>query len=258
MPVAIVTGASQGIGRAIALRLAEDGFDLAVNDLPSQQQKLDELDHEIRARGRKAIVITGDVSDETDVQRLVDDTVSALGELNVMVANAGMMMMKGLLDLSVSEFDKIQAVNVKGVFLCYQKAAKQMIYQGKGGRIAGACSISGYRPQPTALAYGVSKWAVRGLTQASAIELAPHDINVNAYCPGMVKTPMWDHIDATISDKMGVPLGYVWDKAVNERPAMKKPATVEDIAGCVSFLVGKDSKLITGQSVIVDGGIQFS
>ncbi|KAJ9144482.1 putative short chain oxidoreductase [Pleurostoma richardsiae] len=258
MPVVIVTGASQGIGKAIALRLAEDGFDIALNDLAMQEESLQALSTQIGSIGRRVIIATGDVSIEQDVQRIIDDTVSRLGELNVMVANAGIMRMAGLLDLPVQEFDKVQAVNVRGVFLCYQKAAAQMIKQGKGGRIIGACSISGYRPQAMALAYGVSKWAVRGLTQASAMDLARYGITVNAYCPGIVKTPMWDEIDAAISGKMGVPPGFAFEKSVSERSAMGKPSTPEDVAGCVSFLVGKDAGMITGQSLIVDGGIQFS
>ncbi|KAJ5363637.1 acetoin reductase [Penicillium cataractarum] len=258
MPSAVVTGASQGIGRAIALRLADDGFDIVVNDLASQTALLEDLASEVKAKQRGCFVVTGDVTVETDVQEIVLKAVSSFGELNVMVANAGVIKMKSLLGLTGNEFDKVHAVNVRGVFLCYQAAAKQMIAQGKSGRIVGACSIAGYRPQPDALAYAVSKWGVRGLTQASAIELAPYGINVNAYCPGMVKTAMWDEIDAAITKKHGVPLGSAWDKGSKERPAMGKTPTAEDIAGCVSFLVGKDSRLITGQSIIIDGGIQFS
>ncbi|CAI7619697.1 unnamed protein product [Penicillium crustosum] len=112
--------------------------------------------------------------------------------------------------------------------------------------------------QPTAIAYSVSKWAVRALTQATAIEFAPHGINVNAYCPGIVKTPMWDQIDDNFSSVHGVPKGHAFEQAVQSRSAMKKPQTPEDIAGCVSFLASKDSGMITGQSIIIDGGIQFS
>ncbi|CAI4215812.1 unnamed protein product [Parascedosporium putredinis] len=258
MPVAIVTGSSQGIGRAIALRLADDGNDIVINDMESQRENLNTLATEIEQKKRRALIVVGDVSREQDVDHLLEQTISTFGELNIMIANAGIIVMKDLQSITVEEFDRVQAVNVRGVFLCYQKAAKQMIKQGKGGRIVGACSISGYRPEPSALAYGVSKWAVRGLTQASAIELGPHGINVNAYCPGMVKTSMWDQIDESITDKYGVPRGTAWQRGVQERPAMKKPSTPEDIAGCVSFLVGKDSHLITGQSVIIDGGIHFS
>ncbi|KAL3460224.1 diacetyl reductase [Aspergillus heterothallicus] len=258
MPSAVITGASKGIGRAIALRLVDDGFDIVANDLASETALLEELASEIRLKGKGCVVITGNVTVETDVQEIVQKAVSSYGELNVMVANAGVMLMKGLVGITADEFDSVQAVNVRGVLLCYQTAAKQMISQGKGGRIVGACSIAGYRGAPDALAYSVSKWGVRGLTQASAIELAPHGINVNAYCPGMVKTAMWDEIDAALAQKHGVPAGYVWDKAAKERPAMGKTPTVEDIAGCVSFLAGKDSRFITGQSIIIDGGIQFS
>ncbi|CAK7237125.1 hypothetical protein SBRCBS47491_009869 [Sporothrix bragantina] len=258
MPTAIVTGASQGIGKAVALRLAQDGFDIALNDMATSRAGLESVGAEIISLGRRAIITTGDVSQEQDVQRIVDDAVANLGELNVMVANAGIMRMAGLLELTVEDFDRVQAVNVRGVFLCYQKAAAQMIKQGKGGRIIGACSISGYRPQPAALAYGVSKFAVRGLTQAAAQDIAKHNITVNAYCPGIVKTAMWDHIDSVFAKKLNVPPGFAFEKSVAERSAMGKPSSPEDIAGCVSFLAGKDAAMITGQSLIIDGGIQFS
>ncbi|OQE45106.1 hypothetical protein PENCOP_c002G05176 [Penicillium coprophilum] len=246
MPAAIVTGASQGIGRAISLRLADDGFDVAVNDIAARHSELQSLKAEIESKGRSSVAVVGDVSIEEDVNQLVEVTVEALGHLAVMVANAGIILTKRVMDLTIDEWDRVQAVNVKGVLLCYRAAGRQMIAQGNGGKIIGACSISGYRPQPTAIAYSVSKWAVRGLTQATAIEFAPHGIN------------MWDQIDDNFSNVHGVPKGHAFEQAVQSRSAMKKPQTPEDIAGCVSFLASKDSGMITGQSIIIDGGIQFS
>ncbi|KAK3935556.1 hypothetical protein QBC46DRAFT_297897 [Diplogelasinospora grovesii] len=256
--VALVTGSARGIGRAIALRLAKDGLNVAVNDVRAREPELTKLKHEIELKGRRCEIVVGDISQESDVVGMIQNTVHALGQLNVMVANAGTMMVKPLLDLSVEEWDRVQAVNVRGTFLCYKHAAKQMIDQGRGGKIIGACSISGYRPATQAPAYSVSKWAVRGLTQVAALDLAAYGITVNAYCPGIVKTDMWEDIDAKVTQNLGVSKGVAFETAVQTRSALKRPQTPEDVAGMVSFLAGKDSDQITGQSLIVDGGIVFS
>ncbi|KGO39458.1 Short-chain dehydrogenase/reductase SDR [Penicillium expansum] len=146
MPTALVTGASQGIGHAIALRLAEDGFDLAVNDIEAKKEKLEKLKLEIESLGRRSIVVVGDVSLEEEVNHMISSAVGALGNLTVMVANAGIILTKRLMDITPDEWDRVQAVNVRGMFLCYKAAGQQMIKQGGGGKIIGACSISGYRP----------------------------------------------------------------------------------------------------------------
>ncbi|KAJ0414927.1 hypothetical protein BJY00DRAFT_318329 [Aspergillus carlsbadensis] len=252
--VAFITGCAKGIGKAIALRLATDGFDVAVNDIASQEECLVHLRHEIESQGRRCAIFLGDVSKEEEVSRMLDGAVNTLGPINVMVANAGIILVKPLLEINADEWDRVQEVNLRGVFLCYKYAALQMIKQGNGGKIIGACSISGYRPVP----YSVSKWAVRGLTQVAALELAKHNITVNAYCPGIVKTEMWDTIDSTIAAQYGVPQNVPFEMAVEERTALKRAQTPEDVAGLVSFLAGKDSNQITGQSLIVDGGIVFS
>ncbi|KAK4936652.1 hypothetical protein LTR10_022504 [Elasticomyces elasticus] len=170
MTIALVTGASRGIGKAIALQLADDGMDVAVNDIQTQLAELEAV---------KTAIEQKDVSKEDEVIKMVESTVNELGELNVMIANAGIIVAKTMFEVSVEEWDRVQAVNVRGAFLCYREAGRQMIKQGKGGKIVGACSTAGHRPSGNTFAYGVSKWAVRGLTQSAAIELAKHDINVN-------------------------------------------------------------------------------
>ncbi|KAL3463949.1 L-2,3-butanediol dehydrogenase [Aspergillus heterothallicus] len=270
--VAFITGCAKGIGKAIALRLAADGFDVAINDIASQEEGLIQLRHEIESKDRRCAIFLADVSKEDEVKGILDDAVRTLGPINVMVANAGIILVKPLLEISADEWDRVQEVmkiqvNLRGVFLSYKYAALQMIKQGNGGKIIGACSISGYRPvlrslmiahAPQTPAYSVSKWAVRGLTQVAALELAKHNITVNAYCPGIVKTEMWDTIDSTVAAQYGVPRNVPFQKAVEERTALKRAQTPEDVAGLVSFLAGKDSNQITGQSLIVDGGIVFS
>ncbi|KAI0072202.1 NAD(P)-binding protein [Panus rudis PR-1116 ss-1] len=179
--VALVTGAAQGIGKAIALRLAQDGIDIAVNDIQSKEDEIVKLASEIEALGRKAVAVPADVSDETQVKAMVDRAVEFLGSLDIMVANAGIGGAKPLIELSGKEFDRVISVNVRGTMLCFKYAAIQMIKQGKGGRIIGASNIS---------VYAATKFAVRGLTQT--LEMAPHEITVNAYLPGMMMTPLPD------------------------------------------------------------------
>ena len=145
MTVAHVTGAARGIGKAIALRLAQDGHDVAVSDLPSMKDELDVTRKELEDIGVRAAALTGDVSDPDSVRRLVADTASELGSLDVFVANAGIAQTKALLDVTPEEYDKVHAVNGRGVFLCYTEAARQMIKQGTGGKIIGACSIAGHK-----------------------------------------------------------------------------------------------------------------
>ncbi|OBT40829.1 hypothetical protein VE00_08595 [Pseudogymnoascus sp. WSF 3629] len=233
MPVAIVTGSSRGIGRAIALQLADDGMDIAINDIEQQSASMESVKAKVEKKGRRAIVVVADVSVEEDVKRLVDTTVEQLGELNVMVSNAGIIVTKRLFEVSVAEWDKVQQVNVRGMFLCYREAGRQMIAQGKGGKIIGAASIAAFRP-------------------AVALELAEHGINVNGI------TDMWDAIDASVAARTGLAKGEAFERSIQSRSAMKKAQTPEDIANMVSFLASDKARMITGQSMIVDGGIVFS
>ncbi|PPQ68553.1 hypothetical protein CVT26_003362 [Gymnopilus dilepis] len=182
--VALVTGASRGIGRAIALRLAQDGFDVAINDLPSQQAALEEVQAGISQLGKRSAIFLGDVSVEKEVEQLISAVASQLGSLDVMVANAGICIPKPFLDTTAEDIRRLLSINVEGLFFCYKHAGLQMIKQGKGGRIIGASSMAGKQAVKFLGAYSASKFAVRGLTQAAAIELAKHNITVNAYAPG--------------------------------------------------------------------------
>ncbi|KAJ7217018.1 short chain oxidoreductase, partial [Mycena pura] len=193
--VALVTGAAQGIGRAIALRLAADGLDVGVADLPAKLDALNGLVEEIEALGRKAHPIATDVSKEAEVQAMVDATVSesALGRLDVsqMVANAGVgSRAASILDADFADWERIWDVNIRGVIFCYKHAARQMVKQGDGGRIIGASSICGLRGFAGKGGYCISKAAVRSQTQTVALELRTHRITVNAYAPGLIETEM--------------------------------------------------------------------
>lgn len=182
---------------------------------------------------------------------------------DVRIANAGIAQVKGLLDLTEQEFERMFAVNVFGVQNCYAEAAKQLISQGnctpeQPGKIIGAASIVAFKPFPLLSHYSASKWAVRGLTQAYAMELAEHNITVNAYAPGIVGTAMWELIDSGLAKKNGTPKGSMIKKYVTELTALGRVSVPEDVAKHVSFLASSDSDFVTGQTQIVDGGIIYT
>ncbi|CAF4150637.1 unnamed protein product [Rotaria sp. Silwood2] len=247
---ALVTGAARGIGRAIALRLARDGFNVAVNDTAMRPLELNRVRQEIETIGRKSAAVIANVS--------IDKEVKAMMQNVVMVANAGIAQVKQLIDVTAEEWDNIFAINMRGVFLCYKEAAKAMIAQGSGGKIIGACSIVGYKPFSMMSPYSASKWGVRGLTQAAAMEWAKHKITVNAYCPGIVQTAMWDMIDEELAKSEGKQKGEVIKDYSNRLIALGRTSVPEDVANFVSYLASKDSDYMTGQSIMIDGGIEFS
>lgn len=255
--VALVTGAARGIGRGIALRLATDGLDVAVNDVEANRDELDGVAKEIEQTGRRASAIIADVSVPEEVDEMVARLVDELGRLDVMVANAGIAQVAPLLEVTPEDFDRLMSVNLRGVFLCYQAAARQMIEQGTGGKIIGAASIAAHKGFAMLGHYSASKWAVRGLTQAAAQEWAEHGITVNAYCPGIVGTAMWDLIDEQLGGYMGLNKGEALDQ-YSQLIALGRVEEPEDVAAFVSYLASKDSDYMTGQSVMIDGGIIFS
>src|SRR5919112_4035304 len=254
--IALVTGAARGIGRGIALRLAADGLDVAVNDVEANSDDLDSVAEEIRQEGRRTVAITADVSEPDEVEGMVGRVAEELGQLNVMVANAGIAQVKPLLEVTPEDFDGLMSVNLRGVFLCYQAAARQMIRQGGGGKIIGAASIAAHKGFAMLGHYSTSKWAVRGLTQAAAQEWAEYGITVNAYCPGIVGTAMWDLIDEKLAEHMGLQKGEALQQ-YSELIALGRVEEPEDVAAFVSYLASRDSDYMTGQSVMIDGGILF-
>jgi len=253
----IVTGSARGIGKSIAIRLAEDGFDVCINDVASNQAGIDETVKEIQALGRQSYGHVADVSKLSEVEGLIEASVKNLGDLNVMIANAGIAQVKALLDLTEDDVRRMFEVNVYGIFNCYSAAAKQMIKQGTPGKILGAASIVAYKPLAMLSHYSASKWAVRGFTQAFAMEMAEHKITVNAYAPGIVGTAMWDLIDEELGKKSGMKKGDTFKKYTQELTALGRPSVPEDVSKCVSYLASPDSDFMTGQTLIIDGGIQF-
>jgi meso-butanediol dehydrogenase / (S,S)-butanediol dehydrogenase / diacetyl reductase len=203
---ALVTGAARGIGRAIAERLAADGLAVSVADLPSSK---DQVDAVVAGLGgpEVALGLVVDVTYAESVNTAVTAHVQHFGGLDVMVANAGIAVTAPLLETTAEQWQLTMDVNLKGMFHCYQAAARQMIAQGRGGRIIGAASVAAHRGGKWQGAYSASKFAVRGLSQSVAQELAPHQITVNVYSPGVVHTPMWEGIDAEMARRRGTELG---------------------------------------------------
>lgn len=254
---ALITGAGRGIGQAIAERLADDGFNIIIADVPEAKENVDKVVTSIQDRGRDAVGVFGDVADPTDVARFLSEGTAALGNLDVFIANAGIAQVDPILDVQPAALDRMLDVNIKGVYYCYQAAARQFIAQGTSGKIIGAASIVAYRPFPLLASYSATKWAVRGLTQAAAMEFAKHKITVNAYAPGVVGTAMWDLIDERLTSIEGTPRGSALARQVDGILA-GRVSVPEDVAKLVSFLSGPDSDHMTGQTVLIDGGINFS
>ncbi|RMX04108.1 acetoin reductase [Corticibacter populi] len=250
----LVTGAAQGIGRGIALRLAADGARIALVDIKAD--KLAEVQKEIEALGHKATTFVADVSKRADVYAAIDHAEQALGGFDVMINNAGISQVQPLADVTEAELERIFRINVDSVVWGIQAAAKKFQARKQGGKIINASSIAGHDGFALLGVYSATKFAVRALTQAAAKEYASSGITVNAYCPGIVGTDMWVEIDERFAELTGAPKGATYEKYVSGI-ALGRAQTPEDVAALVSFLAGKDSDYITGQAILTDGGIVY-
>jgi meso-butanediol dehydrogenase/(S,S)-butanediol dehydrogenase/diacetyl reductase len=288
--VAIVTGAGQGIGRGIALRLAREGAGLVIAEYnPDSASGAAE---EIRALGGQALASPVDISDVPPVHGMIDRVVEHFGHIDILVNNAGRVQTKPMLDLTEADWDGVIDVNQRGTFFLIQAVARQMILQipealrlaaqtpadifavqkggerpgeqrsegadGKAsyGKIVSLSSVAGRRGRPLQTHYAASKAAIISLTQSAALALAPYRINVNAVCPGIVPTPMWQQIDRDRGELFGARPGEAMASFIQTVP-LKRAATPEDIAGAVAFFCSSDSDYITGQALNVDGGFEM-
>ncbi|MCJ0891494.1 acetoin reductase [Rhodococcus sp. ARC_M12] len=254
MSAVLVTGAGQGIGRAIALRLANDGHDIALADL--NEDKISGVADEVRRTGSKATTFVADVSDRDQVFAAVEHTHEALGGFDVIVNNAGIAQVAPLDDVRPEDVAKIWAVNVDGVLWGIQAAAAKFKALGQKGKIINASSIAGHDGFAMLGVYSATKFAVRALTQAAAKEYAAEGITVNAYCPGVVGTDMWVTIDKRFAELTGAAEGETYDKFVGGI-ALGRAQTPEDVAAFVSYLAGPDSDYMTGQAPLIDGGLVY-
>jgi meso-butanediol dehydrogenase/(S,S)-butanediol dehydrogenase/diacetyl reductase len=244
----------QGIGRAIALRLARDGAHLAIVDLKGDSIRA--VADEVQKIGRKATKIQADVSKRDDVFAAVDHAEKELGGFDIMVNNAGIVQVQPLADATAEQVNQIFQVNVQGVLWGIQAAAKKFKARKQKGKIISASSIAGHEGFPLLGIYSATKFAVRALTQAAAKELASDGITVNAYCPGVVGTDMWVEIDRRMAELTGAEIGANYKKYVGGI-ALGRAETPEDVAGFVSYLAGPDSDYMTGQAPMIDGGLVY-
>lgn len=250
--VALVTGAGQGIGKAISLKLAEAGADLAVADI--NQDTVQALKPMIEALGRRCLALTADVGDVQAIDRMVSETIDQFGKIDIAVNNAAVTRKAFIMDLTEEDWDRMHRVNAKGVFFCLQRVAKEMIERG-GGRIINIASIAGKGFEGTSnAAYAASKGAVISLTKTAAQQLGPHNITVNAVCPGVTQTEMYQAIAEVNAAKEGISVDEVL-KRVAETIPLRRVSQPEDIADMVLFLASPAARAVSGQSLNVDGAL---
>jgi 3-oxoacyl-[acyl-carrier protein] reductase/meso-butanediol dehydrogenase/(S,S)-butanediol dehydrogenase/diacetyl reductase len=269
--VAIVTGAARrrGIGRAIALRLAREGADVVVTTIPRAPKDLPRHERdagwrgvwsvaaEIEALGRRAVPLDVDVTDAAQVQSMVERTLAELGRIDVLVNNAGLALVSGkksLWEMDDEEWRREVDVNLNGVYHCCQAVAAVLVRQGEGGKIVNISSLAGRQAQPQYGGYTPAKFAVIGLTQMLAKELAPHRVNVNAVCPGSTDTDMMDGTFRRTGERMGIPFEMV-KEGVKRFIPLGRQADPAEIAAVVAYLASPLADYITGQAINVDGGV---
>jgi len=243
--VGLVTGAQQGIGRAIAVALARDGADVGVNFL-DDAKAAEGVAGEIRGLGRRAVTVQGDVSRAASVESMVKTVVDALGPPDVLVNNAGVFPRAAFLELSEREWDHVLGINLKGSFLCAQAVARALVAAGRPGVIVNISS-SAVRGDPRGVHYSSSKAGVVGLTRAMALALAPHRIRVNAIAPGLTDTaqPRYGNTEEQIAERAReIPLGRI--------------AQPEEIAKVAVFLASAESGWVTGELIHVNGGFYMA
>lgn len=236
---AIITGAGQGIGLAIATGLAARGCRVVINDI--DERVLSIAARQITSKGGACLALAGDASEVTFIRSMVTRTVHQFGGVDICIANAGITLFGNFLEYPPADFDKVMQLNLRGSFFLAQATARQMIAQKSGGRILFMSSVTGHQAHKDLAAYGMSKAALEMLAKSLVIELSPHGITVNAIAPG-----------ATITDRTTNDPGYVntWSRIT----PLGRPATTDDITHAALFLVSPESGHVTGQTLIIDGG----
>ncbi len=250
---ALVTGAGGGIGRATAIELAKAGADVAVADIDSDAA--DETSAKIGSLDRRSLPVRADIGNLSDIDAMVGTVVGELGGIDIVVNNAGVTRHGALLDITEETWDLMQRINAKGTFFCIQRVARQMVEQGRGGRIINISSTGGKGFRGTSSpAYAASKGAIISMTYIAAVQLASHDINVNAICPGLVDTQMLRGMLAQRSADTGTPVEQLF-QGLEQMVPLGRLDDPEDIAAMAAFLAGPGGRNITGQTINIDGGL---
>jgi glucose 1-dehydrogenase len=244
---ALVTGGDQGIGHGIAIRLAHEGADVAI-DFRQNKQGADETVQQIQKLGMKSIAIQGDVSKVDEGQKVVSEAVSQMGRIDILVNNAGLERRADFWDVSEEDFDLVLSVNLKGVFFVTQSVVRHWMETKRPGKVVNISSVHEELPFPHFASYCASKGGLKMLTRDLAIELAPFKITVNNIAPGAIETPINKKLlnDPTKLNELlrNIPLGR-----------LGKP---EDVAGIAAFLASSDADYITGTTFFVDGGLLWN
>jgi acetoin reductase-like protein len=246
--VAIVTGGARGIGAAICRRYADEGARVAVADL--LEEEADALAREI---GRGAFGVRLDVARRDSIDAAMAKVVDQAGGIDVLVNNAGIFEMAPILEITAESFDKQFAVNTKGLLFMLQAVARRMVEQGRGGKIVNFSSQAGRRGEALVAVYCASKAAVISITQSAGLDLIKHRINVNGIAPGVIDTPMWDHVDAQFAKWENRPLGEK-KRLVGEAVPYGRMGRPEDMVGAAVFLASEDADYVVAQTLNVDGG----
>lgn len=253
--VALITGGGQGIGQAIAERLHADGFKVAIADL--NMETAGRVAENLGGKDGGAIALHVNVSDRDSVFNAVDQAVSELGGFDVIINNAGIAPQSPIEEITPESIERIFSVNFNGVVWGIQAATKAFKELGHGGKIISAASQAGHVGNPGIALYSATKFAVRGLTQTAARDLAQYGITVNTYAPGIVRTPLMEDLAKKTAESAGKPEEWGWEQ-FTKGITLVRVSEPEDVAGVVSFLSGPDSSYITGQSILVDGGMVFN
>jgi NAD(P)-dependent dehydrogenase (short-subunit alcohol dehydrogenase family) len=259
--VAVVTGGGQGIGQGIALALAAEGAHIAIAEINPDTAA--QTAQKVAALGVRATPYAVDVGDHGAVARMVGQIAGEFGQIDILIGNAGVNERVDLLDISPEQWRRLMHTNLEGLFFTMQAVARHMIAQARperrcNGKIVNLSSVTGRRGRANAPQYAASKAAVISVTQAAALRLAPHRINVNALCPGLVITPMWEAIDRAETTDNGWPRGEALRRRVADKVPLGRAATVRDVAGVAVFLCTAEADYLTGQAINVDGGYEMN